>query len=164
MSPASNPQFKNKAGFTLIELLIVIALIAILAAITAPIFSTYRDNANLKEAVREISGDIQLYKQRAVAENTRYRMAFDVDNNDYTIQRETNGVWNNVISDKQIGAGHEDTIKINGNTTFTNDTIIFQTRGTTSAGALEIRHEKRLSEAEIETNLMGRVRVTYDLK
>ncbi len=151
---------KSAKGFSLIELLIVIALIAILAAIAAPNFSKYKDNANLKEAAREISGDIQLYKQRAVAENTRYRMVFDVDNNDYTVERDIGGVWNNVITDKKIGGENNNIIKVIGNT----NTITFQTRGTSSAGTQIIRHEKRLSTATIVTSLMGRVTVTYDFK
>ena len=156
-------KFGLSKGFSLVELLIVIALIAIIGAIAVPNFTKMRDNSNLKEAAREISGDIQLYKQQAVAENRRFRMVFDVDNNDYTVQRETTSGWENVIANKKVGAGY-DSIKIIGDPTFASDTITFQTRGTTNAGTLEIQHEKRLSTASIVTSLMGRVRVDYVLK
>ena len=156
-------KFGLSKGFSLVELLIVMALIAIIGAIAVPNFTKMRDNSNLREAAREISGDIQLYKQQAVAENRRYQMVFDVDNNEYTVQRETASGWENVIANKKVGAGY-DAIKIIGNPTFASDTITFQTRGTTNAGTLEIQHEKRLSKATLVTSVMGRVRVTYEFK
>ena len=62
---------KNKKGFTLIELLIVVAIIAILAAIAIPQFSTYRvkgynaaassDIRNAKTAEEALFADYQGY-------------------------------------------------------------------------------------------------------
>ena len=61
----------SKKGFTLIELLIVVAIIAILAAIAIPQFSTYRikaynaaaeaDLRNLKTALEAFYADTQQY-------------------------------------------------------------------------------------------------------
>jgi type IV pilus assembly protein PilA len=62
---------KNQKGFTLIELLIVVAIIAILAAIAIPQFSSYRvkaynsaansDLRNLKTAMEAAMVDKQTY-------------------------------------------------------------------------------------------------------
>ena len=62
---------KNKKGFTLIELLIVVAIIAILAAIAIPQFSSYRvkaynstaeaDLRNLKTGLEAFYADQQQY-------------------------------------------------------------------------------------------------------
>ncbi|MFA5321048.1 MAG: prepilin-type N-terminal cleavage/methylation domain-containing protein [Smithella sp.] len=155
---------KSARAFSLVELLIVITILSILGTIAVPNFAKYRGNANLKEAAREISGDIKLCKQRAVAENIEYRILLSVANNTYTIQKETSpSNWENVYPTKKI-CEDDAHIKIIGNPTFAGDKIIFYTRGTTSAGTMEIQHEKMLSKISIVTSLMGRVKIKFDLK
>ena len=44
----------NKKGFTIVELVIVIAVIAILAAVMIPTFSTIIDKANQSKALQEV--------------------------------------------------------------------------------------------------------------
>ena len=151
-------------AFSLVELLIVIVILSILCTIAIPNFAKYRGNTNLKEAAQEISGDIQLCKQMAVAENVHYRIVLNIENNNYTIQKETSpSNWTNVSSIKNIGKA-DTSIKIIEDPTFASDKIIFQPRGTTNAGTLVIQHEKLLSKASIVTSLMGRVRIIYELK
>ena len=155
---------KSAKGFSLIELLIVIAILSILCTQASPYFTKYMANVNLKEAARKISGDIQLCKRMAVAENTHFRMLINAAANEYTIQRKTSpSTWANVFSTIKV-CGNDANIKIIGDTTYADDQIVFQPRGTTNAGTLKIQHEKILSQASIITSLMGRVRIQYDLK
>ena len=157
-------KIKSSKGFSLIELVVVIGILFILGEITVLQFVKYKGNANLKEVVRVISGDIQLCKQMAVSENTHYRIVINVANNEYTIQKETSpSTWVDVVPAKSVGKDYGD-IKIVGNPTFGADKIIFQPRGTTNAGTLEIQHTKLLSKASIITSLMGRVRIKYELR
>ncbi len=52
--------FKNKKGFTIVELVIVIAVIAILAAVLIPTFSSVIENANKSAAVQEAKASIDI--------------------------------------------------------------------------------------------------------
>ena len=156
---------KNK-GFSLIELIIVMAILGVMAAIAAPNFTRYRDNTNLREAARDISSDIQLYKQRAMAENVRYRITFNSGANNYVVQRTTTAAPNvfNTLLTKDIGSGNA--IETSAAANFGgNPYVTFLPRGTIeeAAGSLTLRHKTRLSTAAINVSMMGRANVQYTL-
>jgi type II secretion system protein H len=160
----------SSKGFTIIEMMIVLAIIGVILTVAAPNFNAYRQNTNLKEAARDISSDISLYRQRAVAENRGYRINFSASANSYTIQQETvtNGVRTGnyvALITKTVGAGNVN-IVISGTPSFSGGipTVTFAPRGTSGAGSITLQNTKRLSTATITTNLMGRVRVDYVLK
>jgi len=162
-------KIRKNSGVSLIELIIVMALIGIVAAIATPNFTRYRDNTNLREAARDVSSDIQLYKQRAVAENVRYRITFDSGANNYVVQRETplnaGNFAANTLFTKQIGSGTaiETSVAANfGGNLY----VTLLPRGTIeeAGGSLTIRHITRLSTATINVNIMGRTNVDYTLK
>ena len=163
-------QLTTPKGFSLIELIIVMAIIGIVAAIASPSFYKYRQNTNLKEATRELAGDITYYKQVAVSENVRYRIAFDQAANTYTIKKESpanSGTYVDLstkspgsVSSSVIIMGSPNDPSFTGGVAY----ITFQPRGTMSAGTVWLQHTSRLSTSTITTNLMGRVNVTYDLK
>ena len=69
---------KATAGFSLIELLITVAIIAIMAAVAVPQISRYFRNYQLSAAVREVSGEIQAARNRAVMKNVNFGAVFYV--------------------------------------------------------------------------------------
>jgi prepilin-type N-terminal cleavage/methylation domain-containing protein len=162
-------KIKQAKGFSLIELIIVIAILGIVSAIAAPNFNKYRQNTNLREAARDLSSDISFWRQRAVADNVRYRITFNQAANNYTVQRETtsgSGAYADLVpavtkSPSAISGGSV----IISNIGLANQWITFQPRGTMDLGSVTLQHTIRLSTATIRTYFTGRVvNVTYNLQ
>lgn len=160
-------QKKTVSGFTLIEVMIVIAILGIVLAIATPNFMAYRDNTNLKEAARNVSSEIQLCKQMAVAGSVRYAVSFISGSDHFWIFKETSptsGAYS-FYATKTIHGSNA--VTVFGTPSFMPGGVSYVTlhpRGTSTNGSLKLIHNTRLSEATITTNLMGRVKVTYVLK
>jgi prepilin-type N-terminal cleavage/methylation domain-containing protein len=67
----STPQ-KNRRGFTLLELLIVIAVIAVLGALTVPRMMTAVNDISLRYVASDLSGLLQSARMQSVKQNTFY--------------------------------------------------------------------------------------------
>jgi prepilin-type N-terminal cleavage/methylation domain-containing protein len=74
---------QSQSGFTLIELMVVIASIAVLAGVTAPNFINYLQEAGLKQAVYQISGDLHRTKSQAIRTRIVQTMNFSQVANNY---------------------------------------------------------------------------------
>ncbi len=67
---------KGTAGFSLVELLVVVGIIAIMAAVAVPNISRYFRNYQISSAVREVSGEIQGARNKAVMKNVNFGSVF----------------------------------------------------------------------------------------
>jgi len=156
MIPRRNQGKVSEKGFTLIEGVVAVSILLVVLAIAYPIFQRYAINGNLKAAARDIMSDIANLKQRAMTENTTFSIVFNATNNNYTIQRA------GVTIQTKTPTYFASDITITS-TTYGGSTINFQTRGTTTAGTLNLRNS-RASTAAITTNLTGRTYVQFNMQ
>ena len=63
-------------GFTLIELMVVVALAAVLVALTAPSFSNFLSKRRVEGIVAELATDLQYARSEAVARNQNVSVTF----------------------------------------------------------------------------------------
>lgn len=68
---------RNTAGFTLIEALVVMALISVLAGMTAPTVSAGMERYEVISASQQIAGTIRTARYQAVGKNMILKVRFD---------------------------------------------------------------------------------------
>lgn len=71
----------KKQGFTLVELMIVIAVIAVLATVSAPSLFHNMPDYKLNGTVRAIFATLQYARMCAASAGKEYRVRFFLDNN-----------------------------------------------------------------------------------
>jgi prepilin-type N-terminal cleavage/methylation domain-containing protein len=76
---------KKQTGFTLLELMIVVAVMGILAAATAPAALRWLNQQSLQSAVYQLSSDLFKAKSLAIRENNFCDVSFFTDTNQYTL-------------------------------------------------------------------------------
>jgi prepilin-type N-terminal cleavage/methylation domain-containing protein len=69
--------FKNRKGFTLLEILIVIAMMAVLGAISYPAFTSFSKTYKFRAAGREVLTTAMQARSNAIRDNATWRVEFD---------------------------------------------------------------------------------------
>lgn len=67
-------------GFTIIEMLVVIALIAILAALTVPSFTKTIERNQLRESAEAVKADLQLARRQAIKQSQNVTFDTNIGN------------------------------------------------------------------------------------
>lgn len=152
----------NKKGFSLIELNVCCVLIAILSAISLPLFADMRQAAVFRKEVRQLYGSLQQAKVEAIRQNSP--VVFTLSPEGYFI----------FIDNGADGGGRGDWIRQSGEeilhnhrysrdvqmsaTTFSGNRGRFRPRPGIAAGRI-ILEDASGSQQEVVLNVVGRIRV-----
>ena len=110
----------SAAGFSLLEIIGVLAIIAIVVTLGYPRLATLSSIYRLEGAARNLAADLQKTRFRAIAEGTRFQVAFDIGARTYQIQKETSpGSFANDGSAKPVDDANSITILATANPIFT---------------------------------------------
>ncbi len=75
----------HRAAFSIVELVLVLAIMGVLAAVAAPRYSASMANYRVTLAAHRVAADVALTQAAARAGSASRAMAFDVNNNQYTV-------------------------------------------------------------------------------
>ena len=142
----------NQKGVTLIELVLVFIIIGIGAALTTPNIGGWMTNYRLKSATRDVVSTMRIAQMKAISNNLRYQISFDIANRNYILQyQNTAGVWINDGALQTLPTG------IQFNTTFGN-TASFFPNATSSNGNVILNNTKGATKTIQLLGTTGRVK------
>lgn len=84
MSFSKSIHFESR-GISLTEILVVVAIIALVAAISVPFYRSTTLNLDLNAASRDLSSDLRLAQQLSVTSQINHQVIFTVASNSYQI-------------------------------------------------------------------------------
>ena len=147
-------------GMTIMELMIAIAIIGILAGVSAIMVLSRLPEYKLSSAVSELEGNLQWARLRAIKANSEYRVVFDENNETYQIFSDDGGDgW---------GGGNDtvartiDLEKYHAGVNFplAGGPITFTKRGTATSGTILITNKNNTPTFQIRTTVAGGMTTT----
>ena len=78
---------RSERGFTVMELMVVVGLMAIISAIAMPSFISWLPSYRLSAGARQVAGDLQLARMKAISQNTTYRLNF-ISGTQYRLEKD----------------------------------------------------------------------------
>jgi len=167
----------NETGVTLVEVLIVMSIIGIIASVTGLHLAKYAPTYELRSNARTFYSEMQNAKISAIRSGRSWGIVCDQGtstcviyssggaDNDFTITAD-NTVHKTInLTNSKFGIiiGHGPaTSRVNGaalgtdNVTYTDNTLVFNTRGITNEGEIYIQNNRNESYA-IGTNRFGNI-------
>lgn len=73
----------NESGFSLMEIMVVLAIIAVLSSISAPMLKGFAATRRLKTSARSIVDTLGFARDIAITENNTHLVVFDIDGSRY---------------------------------------------------------------------------------
>jgi len=119
----------NRRAFTLVEMLVVLAIMAMIMAISVPFTSGFGKGLKIKTTARAIAGMMRVARSNAVTFRKNYSVAFDVKKSQYWIEDDSGRVYEKkytLPSSVKFEAKGDDKVDP---VTFENDKVTFKSSG-----------------------------------
>jgi Tfp pilus assembly protein FimT len=136
---------------TTVELLITLMIVSVIAAFMAPHLGRWLTTVGVDATARELAAELQLWRMRAISDNTRYRISFDPVNDTYVVQKDAAGTWQDIGGPKSLPRG----INLESATI----DPIFRTLGTTPGVTTITLSNAQGRQRKIRLSFAGRVTV-----
>jgi len=172
----------NKHGFTLIELLVTMVVLAIVTAITIPVFARWLPNYRLRAAARDVYSSMQLAKMGAMRNNSDWAIVFDPVANRYLVcsDRGADDSWSgaadNAVEKAVLLTGYESGVKYGhgvaiksattppdalhaDNVSYNYNVAVFNARGTGSGGYVYLENDEGTITYAVGTRTSGVIRL-----
>ncbi len=137
----------RSSGFTLLELILVLAVIAVIAALTLPAFSSILNRMEQRSSVKEITTALHYARSKAVSAKIPIVFQAEFENNRYWLEEQQTGV---VSETKFLSRGIVFREFFDGDDTTTDGliSIVYFPRGNTSGGSIRLSAPKEDDERE----------------
>ena len=87
MKHYKNQVLQISKGFSLIELIVIMTLLGILAALASTRIKDISVNVRVSAATNQITSDIELIKETALANHENMSITYNLEQNNYTIRK-----------------------------------------------------------------------------
>ncbi len=138
-------------GFTVIELIVVLAVALIVMGVALPNMISWLPNYRLSSGARQVAGDLQLARMKAISQNTKYRLIFgSLPSTSYTIEKDNGG-----FATESGPFSLPDGITV----TVVSATSEFQARGTVNAASVITLQNITSLTKQVQISIVGRVAI-----
>lgn len=154
----------NQHGFTLIEVVVTIGIMAIVSAIAIPNMIGWRAERQLRGAVNNLVGDLQLAKITAIREAEHVAVVYNTGaGSSYRVFIDKNLNWTEDADDRllrNVTTPPGVVIDSTDSTNFTNNRTRFRPDGIPSfTGTVTFENSSQISPLKVKIDRVGRIRI-----